>query len=525
MRKVYLFIGVLFFISCASVDKYNQQISKLHTVQEVQEDIDFTYKLLQKYHPELYYFIPKDSLDKIFSNLRNSFNKPISGTEFYRNLAPVVGSIKQGHTSVFPAVLKQTKQEIKINGKRSSPFKSVKFKEIKNKIYISKIYSNDSTLLVGSEVLKVDEKPTDSLLNSFHKLFTSDGFNNTFYHNFKGLAFGPLYERIQTKKDSVLVTLKIRDSIYSHYLVASYDKSNKEESKIDSSVSKKKKITKEEKRIAKKEKKAKKKWESKYGFDTYRKEKTRDFKFIATNSDSLIAYMKIRRFNNGDFESFFEDSFSKIDSAKSKNIIIDLRDNLGGSVSQIDDLYSYLTDKNYTLLEEPLMTRRMSYIHPLLHSKSPLIKSLAIITFPIHTLYIQGFKVRTKNKQHFVKLKYTKERSPKPNNFKGNIYVIINGTSFSASTTLSTHLKATKRAIFVGEESGGAYNGTVAGTFVKTELPNSKLKLRFGIATINTPYRQEPDGFGVKADVIIPTTDLEKDVQLEWILENIKNKF
>lgn len=524
MSKVYLFTSLLFFISCASVDKYNQQISKLHTVQELQEDVDFTYQLLQKYHPELYYFIAKDSLDKNFSTLRNSFTKPISGKEFYKKLAPVIRTIKQGHTSVSPPSTKQTKQERKTKGKRSSPFKSIRFKELNDRIYIDKRYSKDTTLLVKSEVLKVEEESTESLLNSFHNLFTSDGYNKSFYHNMKGIAFGSFYEKTHARSDSVLLTLKFRDSIYTHYLVASYDKLNKAEKKVDSIVSKKVKLTKNEKKIAKLERKAKEKWESKHGYDTYKKEKTRDFKFISTNSDSLIAYMKIRRFKNGDYISFFEDSFSKIDSVGSTNLIIDLRDNLGGSVKQIDELYSYLTDEDYTLLEESLMNRRMSYLYPIMHSKSLLLKTWTVLLYPFHTLYIQGFKVKTKDKQHYFKLKQTKERSPNPNNYKGAIYVIINGTSFSASTTISTHLKATKRAIFVGEETGGSYNGTVAGIFTNTELPNSKLRLRFGVNIIKTPYTQEPDGFGVKADVVIPTTDLEKDQQLEWILKDIDNK-
>jgi C-terminal processing protease CtpA/Prc len=47
-----------------------------------------------------------------------------------------------------------------------------------------------------------------------------------------------------------------------------------------------------------------------------------------------------------------------------------------------------------------------------------------------------------------------------PNAFKGKIYVMINGGSFSASSLISSNLKL-KRVTFVGEETGGAFNGTV----------------------------------------------------------------
>jgi C-terminal processing protease CtpA/Prc len=121
-------------------------------------------------------------------------------------------------------------------------------------------------------------------------------------------------------------------------------------------------------------------------------------------------------------------------------------------------------------------------------------------------------------------MKYSKEQEPKENNYKGKLYVIINGTSFSASSVLSTHLKDTKRALFVGEETGGAHNATIAGFFAYKELPNSKLLMRFGVMSVETPYYEEPEGYGIKPDVYIPTTRLDKDEQLDWILNNLNYK-
>jgi C-terminal processing protease CtpA/Prc len=43
---------------------------------------------------------------------------------------------------------------------------------------------------------------------------------------------------------------------------------------------------------------------------------------------------------------------------------------------------------------------------------------------------------------------------------KEKIYVMINGGSFSASSLISSNLK-TPKVTFVGEETGGAFNGTV----------------------------------------------------------------
>jgi len=126
------------------------------------------------------------------------------------------------------------------------------------------------------------------------------------------------------------------------------------------------------------------------------------------------------------------------------------------------------------------------------------------------------------------RLKAAKEQDPNPLNFKGKIYVLINGNSFSASSVLSTQLQGTKRATFVGEETGGAYNGTVAGMMKVYRLPNTKIEANIGLLHIDSKYKTEVDGYGVKPDVeILPTYQdrLNKvDPELEWVLNDIEEK-
>jgi C-terminal processing protease CtpA/Prc len=57
--------------------------------------------------------------------------------------------------------------------------------------------------------------------------------------------------------------------------------------------------------------------------------------------------MKIRSFNKGDLT--FTKKARKIDSYKSKTLILDLRDNGGGRLNEID-LYSYLADSTFVFL-------------------------------------------------------------------------------------------------------------------------------------------------------------------------------
>ncbi|WP_282080611.1 S41 family peptidase [Aquimarina algiphila] len=520
IKKVLICLLIVLLASCSSVKKYNQQISTLHSPEQVRSDIDFAYHKLQRLHPDLYWYISKDSLDQKINELKASVQQPISSLEFYKQFAPVVASIRQGHTAIYSPRTKQTRKEKKVRGKRSSPFRSLAFRGIDNKLFVNKIYGKDSTVVVGSELLSVDNEKTSDLLDSFQKLHTGDGYNTTFIPQYTSRGFGFLYTRTHQQKDSVLMRLKTNDSVYSRYLYANYSKEKKVLNK-DTVVVPAVKISKSEKKIIKKENKRLRKHYNKYGFDKYKKEYNRNFRFIASDTAPSIAYMKIRRFTKGNYKDFYKESFSKIDSANCKNLVIDLRGNLGGRLAEIDELYSYLTNKKYVFIEKAKMTQRMSFLYPLFHSKSWLQKTGTTLLLPVLSVY-QMFKVKKENGDPYFNFKYSRLREPKPNSFDGKIYVLIDGESFSASSILSTHLKATKRATFVGKETGGAYNGTIAGFFAIIELPNSKINMRVGLMKINAPHTIQPDGFGIKPDVYIEKISKEKDNKMDWVIRDIQ---
>ena len=110
--------------------------------------------------------------------------------------------------------------------------------------------------------------------------------------------------------------------------------------------------------------------------------------------------------------------------------------------------------------------------------------------------------------------------------YNGNLYVIINGGSYSASSLISTNLQANKRAFFVGEETGGDFNGTVAGLMPKFKLPNSKLTMSVGTVYLSPLEIRQEIGRGIFPNKEIKQTLKSKiknqDVELIWILNDIK---
>ena len=118
-------------------------------------------------------------------------------------------------------------------------------------------------------------------------------------------------------------------------------------------------------------------------------------------------------------------------------------------------------------------------------------------------------------------MKGTKFRKPKDYFFSGKIYLLVNGGTFSAASLLASRMSSLPNVEIVGEETGGDYNGTVAGILPVYTLPNSKIKWRLGLMHIKTINQRSLKGRGVMPDKSLqPTVSdiiLKKDTVLDWV--------
>jgi C-terminal processing protease CtpA/Prc len=513
-------------VSCASIEKYNAIVTQVHTVEDLQEDVDKVYKQLQRLHPRLYQFTPKETLDFKFDSLKSAIT-PMTSRDFYKQLTQVTKYVGQGHFSVSPPSKRYDRKERKALNKLEFDVNNLDFEYVDNKLIVAKAKGKDS-LLLHAEVLKVNDENTADLISTYKKRIASDGVNTTFHDRVVGDRFMRYYANDKGRFDSISFTLRNVDSTF----IKKYKRVAKPKKNMDSIIAVKtdsvkqvrKKLTKAEKKSKKAKSKREFKERRKYGEDYFTKERNRNLQFIG--KDSTVALMKIRTFSNYGSDDFYEYTFKTIDSLNIQSLVIDLRDNFGGSLAEISNLYSYLTNENFTFINKSETNSRIPILKATMSNSQSLgVKMLVGLASPIlltHNL----LKTNKKEGNIFYKFKQSKEQEPNPLNFKGKIYVLINGNSFSASSILSTQLKGSNRATFVGEETGGAYNGTVAGLYKIYELPNTKLSARIGLMHIDSKFKIEPDGFGIKPDVeILPTYQNRLDgvdPELEWVLKDIE---
>lgn len=214
--------------------------------------------------------------------------------------------------------------------------------------------------------------------------------------------------------------------------------------------------------------------------------------------DSNIAYVKIRTFYNDDKFVGYDSIFSDIKKRNLETLIIDLRDNIGGATHWSSSVYSYLIDTPtyFYRLPSEIIKQKILFDNPQIRNWA---KRASTYKFPT------------------VK--------PKASGFRGKIYVLINGGSFSATSLLAANLQNLKNVTFVGEETGGSKNIWTAGVMKNVTLPATKLLLTYGNIPAYFGNINEIDGKGVMPDIPI-SYDIEqylakKDLEVEWVIKDI----
>jgi hypothetical protein len=353
IKNTILFLIVISITSCASLKKHNESISQLHSVIDLKDDVNKIHKQLVKHHPKIYQYITKNEFDYKFDSLKQMITKPINSKQFFEKIGPIIVSVHQGHISVIPPFRKFSKEERKVRANQKLEFSNLDFEEFNNKVYISNVIDKRDSLLIGAEVVKINDVPVHKLVNKYKTYFASDGYNKTLKKRFVNNSFKSYYYVDNGVADSLKIVFRKNDSTF----FRDFKRVTKVKKKvITTQLKKRTKAERKENKLKQKEK-----WEfnDKYGYIKSRKEFTRNFKYIG--KDSTVAYMKIRGFTTGNYEEFYKESFSTIDSLKTSKLIIDLRDNSGGRLSEIEDLYSYLATDDYIMINPCEVNSRIPY--------------------------------------------------------------------------------------------------------------------------------------------------------------------
>ncbi|MFD2584537.1 S41 family peptidase [Pedobacter vanadiisoli] len=432
--------------------------------------------------------------DSLCNVQKSKIKDKMTALDFYKLVAPVVTYTKEGHSALQPS--EETNNYIRQNG-RYFPFL---VKIFDKKVYILNDLGNYKTR--GMQVSKINGNSIESILEQFLTIEPADGYNTTSKYHWIETAFSKYYLRFFEQQPITfnleLINPKTGERMtYSQIPSLSFKQYGKFVSKEITSI------------------------------PNYSYKEPASLKIDTLNSTAILTVNTFSTSSYKDgrkgFKEFLAKSFQDIANYKIQQLVLDIRKNEGGAQAMEDHLMSYLVDKEYPkykYAEIPAFT--FSFLDYTEYRDK---KSRDDFEKELRDEFYRSKDGRYLN----IPGKY-KSDTPQVNRFKGNVYILISGLSFSGGSEFAALAKNYTKARFIGEETGGGYYGNTSGYFIHYTLPNSKLTGRIPLIKFVVEEKQNSTPFG---HGVIPDDEVQPkieeylkgyDTEMEFVKKLIKNK-
>ncbi len=439
------------------------QDEKKYTPDELKADIRFLKQKLEANHPNLYLYTGKKTIDSIFDSLANSINEPISGLEFYKHITIISSVIKDGHTIILPG------SHITAFHNESSSFLPFKLRVINNRLFVEMVLTGDNTIAEGAEIMKLNAVDAKTIIQQLTQRQVRDGYNETYPLWIIDNYFREYYSYIFGHPSRFLIDYEINNTVQSATIAALPKDSINYFRQL--------------------------KYPNKTGI-----KKPNEGITFTENPGNNVAFLTIKDFHKDvlkkeyrqNFKTEIKHAFELLNKSKIQNLVLDLRNNQGGEIEYGVYLLSFLLQEDFSVVD-------------------------------------QYYKLSAGSEYQLSKTNGEESGIHKPGdvNFKGQLYVLINGGSFSNSGIVSTALRQHNRAIFVGNETGGN-NKVLAGYTEDFTLPNTKTYVEIPTRQFMLSEALSLTGHGTMPDYEINETIDDvlagRDIQKEFVLKLISEK-
>ncbi|WDF57597.1 S41 family peptidase [Flavobacterium sp. KACC 22758] len=433
----------------------------------------------------------RTQFDSICNLQKSKIKAPMNALEFYRILAPVVSFTKEGHCNI------KISDETTAFLKQKGTYLPFGIKVLDKKVYVINDYKDFK--LKGLVLSKINGEAIENIMAKMLEIEPADGFNMTSKYRWIEGAFSKYYARYFPASKFITLELLNPDNnakiVYENIPSCTF----KEFAKLYEEIKKQ--------------------------VPNYTFSKSSDFSIdpitstavITVNTFSLGSYTDKRK----GFQLFLEKAFDSISSQKIKHLIIDIRKNEGGEQGMEDHFLSYLTNeeyKKYKYVEIPGFTYSFLEHTNYAGQKEILIEELK-----------EDFYLSTDGRYLNKAGHYTGEK-PNIKNFKGDLYILISGLTFSGGSEFAALAKNYTHAKFIGEETGGGYYGNSSGSFLSFTLPNSAVTGRIPLCKFVIEPKADtiPFGRGVLPDYEVQPTIKDYlagyDSEMEYVKTLIRKK-
>lgn len=464
-KSLLLAIGLIMIAYTA----WSQQV---FTPAELKQDFSILRKALEEAHPGLYRYNSREKISHDLVKLERQLNKGMTELEFFRLVNPFIAGIGDGHTKFHRDGKPDDYFAFFDDG--YFPFQ-LYFRD--GKAYVRHSYVQDATLPAGTEIKSINGRKMEDILQLLFRQVLADGDVTSWKYEELSDQFAGYYATFIGPSKQLRIE---------------YKEVMGKKGKLTIRGIKRNEIT---------------------------KQPVVNEGFQLTYPSGKVALLRIPVFQEateGGFAHFLSTAFAEIKAKGITSLIIDLRGNEGGTDAFGFELYSYLALKPFRYYDRFTTASDGNF------------SFLQYASLPPQFDYLKQFIVKVGNEYHFTAKEGLDVRQPKTDAFQDKVYILQNGRSFSVTSEFAAIARDNNRAVFVGEESGGTFQGDNSGAFAIVKLPNTKIGLAvplLGYYMHLSPKHATARG-GVPVDhTVRPTiTDVLKnrDVVLEKALQLIK---
>jgi hypothetical protein len=460
--------------------KNTSLLVKKYPPAELQEDARLLKQVVLAMHPAVGIYESRAYYESLFEAFITGLRDSLTEKQFRVKIKLLVDELHCGHTEVLYS--RAFYREVSRLSLNYSPYV---FLPLQEKAYMIANLNKkqDSTIRKGAEITRINGVEVDSMIRYTRRFISTDGFNQTARDHYTRLGFNSYYLGLFGRPDTFEVEYRQGEALKTTKYPALRLKTfpplplgPREDSLL---------IRYRQARIG--------------------------YRFLDPDNGSML--LKIERFSHRGERRAYRRIFRKLKQQQSGNLVIDLRNNGGGSLGNTYRLLSYLLDTTCT---QTLSTGIRNYPYRRYTRGNWAFK------FTRFAYYVIGRKEVVHDTDRFV---YT-IRPRRKYHYGGKVFVLINGGSFSASSLVAGYLKTTGRAVFIGEETGGALEGCNAGITPYYRLPHTGLRVRVPAFRIVHDVCPEITGHGVKPDheIRYSLKDIfsKKDLELQKAMELIR---
>lgn len=447
---------------------------RVYTPAELQQDFNVMKAALREAHPGLYRYNSKATINQLFSAMQQKLNKGMTELEFYRLATPLLAAIDDGHMKWHRKNMVDDHHAFFDEG-----YFPLQLYFRKNRAYVRSTYLPGEKIKPGAEIVSINGQTIDKIIKVLFNNIFSDGHVlsskyeelNHFFAGYYATDIGP------SKK----------------FTVAFIGKNGKKATTTLASINK----------------------------SSIPNEATSNETFNVIYPEKGVAVLRIPVFEDEgktpSYPQFLANAFKEIKQKEISSLIIDLRDNEGGTDAFGFELYSYLTNKPFRYYDHFTVVTNKPY------------SFAKYAQFPPGIEALKATLVKVGNEYHFVHKGGLGMIEPQANAFTGKVYILQNGESYSVTSEFCSIAKDSNRAVFIGDENGGTFQGDNSGAFALVELPNTKIGLDVPLLGYYM-YLQHPhpSAAGIPADYsVIPTIQdviQKNDVVMEKALQLINKK-